>query len=805
MICKNIFHISDIHIYNQTYVNIINSFHILVKDIVEKSIDESILVIAGDIFEYKSLLYTEDIYIFKEMCDILEQNCIKTVIIPGNHDYNINSLDYKDKISPLVKEYNYIRCYNKTSIYSNVFDIENIDFYIFSPIDKKEIERIDNDKFKIGICHESFYTEDYPNEFVKSGSLDIFEGIDIILLGDIHKPRFLKPWIGYPGSFVQKNKGEQLNHGYILWDIQNKTGKHIFIDLKEVYLTISAENDKCELYTLKENQTVKYLTFKYTNCSKEFLKNIETKIKKTYGNIDKKVQQYDKVDLNIKNQEKISNFKIDHSKYIEQLIDQYKFTEDKKNILDFHNLKMQKTIENFNYNYKLKYLKWDNLYCFGENNCIDFENFDNNLIVLNAENKQGKSSILDIIVYTLFNYQLRGDLNNIVNKRCKKGYSEISFKIKDDVYIINVEVIRTEKTKKVTLLKNNVNITKGNINQTYDYIKNVIGIGEYTDFLNTNVAIQNRTFLSDIVGENKLFLNFLTKITKLDNLKHIEEDVKKEKLELTRRSKDLSKELDSEFSIDDKELETQIEKFEKIKNEKITLEKLIEKHNEILKKNLKKYNEEEHLRLCKIFENNKTFLSQDSEISIGNYKKINLLADIKNLEQELQGFIFTENVEIDEELILSKDTISKSIVILKNKLENINLSDIIYDEKKYKEYKEYVDNNKDTVLKKTKECNIGSYDEEEYKLLNLTQTKGELNKYFSSVFEKFEYSQSCECCYDNKNLVDKYFSSLQLSEKDYSQKKRDYDAFLYNREVEEHNKNVKNIIDNISLYKHYIE
>ncbi|PWR43486.1 hypothetical protein DK292_15920, partial [Listeria monocytogenes] len=80
------------------------------------------------------------------------------------------------------------------------------------------------------------------------------------------------------------------------------------------------------------------------------------------------------------------------------------------------------------------------------------------------------------------------------------------------------------------------------------------------------------------------------------------------------------------FSIDDKELETQIEKFEKIKNEKITLEKLIEKHNDILKKNLKKYNEEEHLRLCKIFENNKTFLSQDSEISIGNYKKINLLA-----------------------------------------------------------------------------------------------------------------------------------------------------------------------------------
>ena len=84
---RYIYHISDVHIKLDNQVNLENAFNKLLGDIRS----DGMLVIAGDIFENKTYLNTEEIYIFSKFMNRIEEKKIHTIIIPGNHDYNINS------------------------------------------------------------------------------------------------------------------------------------------------------------------------------------------------------------------------------------------------------------------------------------------------------------------------------------------------------------------------------------------------------------------------------------------------------------------------------------------------------------------------------------------------------------------------------------------------------------------------------------------------------------------------------------------------------------------------------------------
>ena len=55
-----------------------------------------------------------------------------------------------------------------------------------------------------------------------------------------------------------------------------------------------------------------------------------------------------------------------------------------------------------NINWKLKSLKWDNLFNYGEGNSINFENLAG-IIGIFGKNFSGKSSIIDSLLYTVYN------------------------------------------------------------------------------------------------------------------------------------------------------------------------------------------------------------------------------------------------------------------------------------------------------------------------------------------------------------------------------------------------------------------
>ncbi len=126
----------------------------------------------------------------------LEDEKIKTVIIPGNHDVNLNNRETeknekKDHISLLLGESEYVKGYCDTRVVRDIFS--NLEICIFSVIDGKFCyPSNDNTRIKVAIIHESIkgatYYNNYENNEGKLSVGTLKKYFDISLLGDIHKP-----------------------------------------------------------------------------------------------------------------------------------------------------------------------------------------------------------------------------------------------------------------------------------------------------------------------------------------------------------------------------------------------------------------------------------------------------------------------------------------------------------------------------------------------------------------------------------------------------------------------------------------
>ncbi|MEI6881249.1 MAG: hypothetical protein WCK82_07965, partial [Bacteroidota bacterium] len=101
------------------------------------------------------------------------------------------------------------------------------------------------DKTYIGLFHAPLINAktDIGYEIDHGAELDIFEGCDMVMLGDIHKRQFFNHkgiHVAYPSSLIQQNFGENVSkHGFLMWDIESKTftehdveNKHPFYQFK---------------------------------------------------------------------------------------------------------------------------------------------------------------------------------------------------------------------------------------------------------------------------------------------------------------------------------------------------------------------------------------------------------------------------------------------------------------------------------------------------------------------------------------------------------------------------------------------
>ena len=235
---KKIIHLADVHIRNyRLHDEYKDVFKTLIKDIknlvsgYEKN--EVRIVIAGDLVHQKIVISNEQLVLGTLFLKRLEE-IAPVIIIAGNHDLLENNKDRMDSITPMVNflpntDINYFKeskCYLDENIVWCVYSI-------FEGNKRPNIEeaRVEfgDDKTYIGLFHAPIINakSDLGYEFDHGSELKIFEGLDMAMLGDIHKRQSFNHngvIIAYPSSLIQQNFGENITkHGFLLWDVETKT------------------------------------------------------------------------------------------------------------------------------------------------------------------------------------------------------------------------------------------------------------------------------------------------------------------------------------------------------------------------------------------------------------------------------------------------------------------------------------------------------------------------------------------------------------------------------------------------------
>jgi DNA repair exonuclease SbcCD nuclease subunit len=235
---KKIIHLADIHIrtyrLHDEYKEVFNTCIAQVKELVKDyEKDEIRIVIAGDLVHQKIVISNEQLILGTWLIKQLEM-IAPVIIIAGNHDLLENNKDRVDSITPMVQflgnsEVNFFReskCYMDNNIVWCVYSI-------FENNKRPDIEsaraQFGDDKTYVGLFHAPLLNAktDIGYEIDHGASLDIFEGCDMVLLGDIHKRQSFNHkgiQIAYPSSLIQQNFGENVSkHGFLFWDVETKT------------------------------------------------------------------------------------------------------------------------------------------------------------------------------------------------------------------------------------------------------------------------------------------------------------------------------------------------------------------------------------------------------------------------------------------------------------------------------------------------------------------------------------------------------------------------------------------------------
>lgn len=663
MVNKNIdciFHLADIHIRllkrHNEYKSAFGKVYNKAKQL-KKEFNNPIVIIAGDIVHAKNDISPELIDMVYTFIDRLSK-IVPVYVFPGNHDANMNNPDRLDALSPILKPLlNSDRVFY--SVNSTNIELENINlihFSLFDDVSKYSKLNRSSDKLNIGVFHGPIHGSSTDTGQVLTNNnykLTIFDGLDGVLLGDIHKRQCMqrrsdgKPEIWYPASLIQQNHGETLeNHGGLVWKID---GDDIKVEEWNInhdygYITINVENGILpNNITLPKKPRIR-LSVKNTTTSE--LNEIKAFLKKQYKVEDIQIQK-DKSNISTYNSSEeyvIGN--MHDVAYQNQLIKNY-VSNNFENIID-NDLDELYEINNItnnqaNVNETSKHINWkpikfefNNTFSYGENNIINFEDM-RGVFGLFAPNASGKSGLLDSILFSLFDKTSRTNVvTKILNVNKKNLYTKFTFSINDKMYVIerkgkyqkytnSVKVLvdfytYDENGKVISLNGENRNDTN-NIIQTY--------IGTYDDFIMTTFNLQNSNsnFLEMKQTERKQILSQILDINIFNQLYEI---AKSELRTLEVKIK----------SLDEVNL---IERLSNIEEELITSKDQI-----------------------------KTF---ERELEIDKIKSSELQLNISNLEGELNALQFDQKLIVKESVV---EEITNTNKLLQSKIEKVesNLSKI---------------------------------------------------------------------------------------------------------------------------------
>ena len=542
-LADKIYHISDVHIrtlkrhreYRHVFENMFNHIN-------QTKTENSIAVVTGDIVHSKLDMSPE---LIRMLTDFFRGFNIPTIVILGNHDMNLNNLYREDALSPVL---DMIKNDNIVFIKDNgVFDFAGITWNHMAvdvePAQYINGNDIETDNMKIALHHGAVHNAktdigyEISNEHVTT---ELFSGHDMTLLGDIHKPaQFLTETIAYPGSLIQQNHGEALDHGILIWDV--KTSKAEFVEIHNDYGYVTIETDGPNIIKSPHRMPNKpRIRIKFNETSAADMKKLVTTIRKKYNVQDITIQRT----ISANHETNTNSIAIGNVRDVE-----YQNTL----LTDFINVKFPTATPNEldairhinrSINSKLpavesvRHITWhpvsfefENMFSYGGGNRVDFNKMSD-VCGLFASNTSGKSSLLDAITYTIFDKCSKtSKAHEVLNNKQSSFKGIFKFKMNDVLYTIE----RVGTKKKDTHVKVDVNFytETENLNgdERSDTNKSIRRyLGTYNDFILTAFSLQadNNNFIEKSQRERKDLLSQFLDITVFEQLHHLATDEIKE-------------------------------------------------------------------------------------------------------------------------------------------------------------------------------------------------------------------------------------------------------------------------------------
>tara|TARA_Y100000592_G_scaffold96953_1_gene166503 strand:- start:13426 stop:16563 length:3138 start_codon:yes stop_codon:yes gene_type:complete len=444
-------HIADTHIRNLKYhFEYREVFKQLYKSLKEEKVDY--IVHCGDIAHTKTQISPE----FVDMCREFFENLAAiapTYIILGNHDGNLRNDSRQDAISPIVKAINnpnliLLRNAGETKINSefclNVLSVFDEDNWV-SPTDPNAVN--------IALYHGAIDKSKTDSNWTLGGdhSIEIFDDFDFAFLGDIHKTQQLDSAgrIWYAGSTVQQNFGESLDKGYLLWDIEDKntfTNTLITFENPKPFITVKlTQKGNLPRTPIPEGARVRVVS--ESNVSLDKVRKAIEAVKykhnpETVTYLNRAANQK----INVAAPEGLKKQDLRDLKTQEELMAEYlnefevtdEVLEKVYDLNKIYNKQVEENEEVFrNINWSLQKLEWNNLFNYGEGNSIDFTKLEG-IVGIFGKNYSGKSSIVDTLLYTMYNStskSIRKNLN-IINQNKDYCNGVATIKVDDQQYVI---------------------------------------------------------------------------------------------------------------------------------------------------------------------------------------------------------------------------------------------------------------------------------------------------------------------------------------------------------------------------------
>lgn len=355
-------------------------------------------------------------------------------------------------------------------------------------------------------------------------------------MGKKIKIKVKKPWIAYPGSPIQQNYAEDLDHGYLIWDIKSKDVWDVnfkklpnprpfaTIDWngsQKDFLKEASQYPKQTRFRIKTSLALSQVDISFFN---QTLKNLFDATEVTF-------KSEHKIESNIIKAGSIVIAKSDLSSLdvILTLIQTYckenGITNTDWEILTAQTKNYLSTVTCLDdisrgSKWSLKNIKWDNTFAYGEGNEIDFTKL-NGIVGIFGPNRIGKSSVIGTLIYNLFNTTDRGSIKNlhVCNIRKPHCYARSIFDHNGSIYVAERQTTKSTNKRGVETAATSLNFFKmkedgeledlcGDLRtDTEKIIRSLIGTHE--DFSITSLSSQGdiNSFISQGSTRRRAFLS----------------------------------------------------------------------------------------------------------------------------------------------------------------------------------------------------------------------------------------------------------------------------------------------------------